>query len=383
MSAVPPMPVRVEVPVQPARSYEVVIEPGLLARLPNLVATVAPASRYAVLADGNVAAAYGEPLSEALRGFGLDAQLLILPPGEAHKDRTTWAAVTDELLGGGFGRDSCILAVGGGVAGDLAGFIAATFMRGIKFIQVPTSLLAMVDASIGGKTGVDTPAGKNLVGAFHQPQLVAVDPEVLATLPELELRAGLAETVKHGAIADADYLQWIGNAAPALFRREPQALGHLVRRSVEIKAAFVSADVHEAGARESLNFGHTIGHAIEALSGYALPHGYAVAIGMVTEAAIGEAAGVTETSTAERLRDVLGRMGLPTTLPPDSRPGAILERCRLDKKARVGRIRYTLIARPGQVARGRGGEFALAIDDRTVLGVLERDSLARVVGDLP
>lgn len=364
--------IRLEIPATPASGYDIVVEPELRHRLAGRILEAAPAARYAVLADEAVAGLYGEPLRASLEGAGARADLIGVPSGERHKTRETWAAATDEMLARGFGRDSCVIAVGGGVLGDLAGFVAATYMRGVPFVQVPTTLLAMVDASIGGKTGVDTPAGKNLVGAFHQPRLVAIDPEVLSTLPDEELRAGLAETVKHGAIADAAYLRWIAASAEAIFAREPDALTHLIRESVRIKAGVVAADERESGARETLNFGHTIGHAIEALSDYALRHGYAVAIGMVVEAAVGEAIGVTAPGTPDELREALARLALPVAPPPEMSPEAVLEQCRADKKARSARVRYTLLANVGRVARGPRGEWAMPVEDAVVRDVLAR-----------
>ncbi|HWV56395.1 MAG TPA: 3-dehydroquinate synthase [Longimicrobiales bacterium] len=363
--------IRLDLPAKPASGYDIIVEPGLRKTLAAHLAKVAPATRYALLVDSAIADAHGEPIAAGLRAAGLAVAVLSVPSGEQNKNRATWAAMTDAMLERGYGRDSCVLAVGGGVVGDLAGFVAATYMRGVPVVQVPTTLLAMVDASIGGKTGVDTPAGKNLVGAFHQPRLVAVDPEVLETLPDEELRAGLAETVKHGAIADGEHMHWIGESADAIFGRDPKTLAELIRRSVEIKASFVSADVHEAGAREALNFGHTIGHSIESLSDYTLRHGYAVSMGMVLEAAVGEAIGVTEAGTTDTIARVLDRLGLPVSPPPGTVASAVIERCRADKKARSARIRYTLIERVGRVARGPAGEWAIAVDDESVRRVLE------------
>jgi 3-dehydroquinate synthase len=243
-------------------------------------------------------------------------------------------------------------------------------MRGIPWIQVPTTLLAMIDASIGGKTGVDVPAGKNLVGAFAQPRLVVVDPDLLRTLPVDELRNGLAEAVKHGAIADAAYHDWIATNAAAVARGDAEGMPFLVQRSIEIKAAVVSADPHERGARASLNFGHTIAHAIERLTNFGVPHGQAVAMGMVAEARIGETEGVTEAGTALRLAHSLGGLGLPDRPPSVLDPAALMAATLSDKKARAARVRWALIARIGEIARGPAGEWTLDVPHETVLEAL-------------
>jgi 3-dehydroquinate synthase len=354
--------------------YDVLIGAGRLAALPALVREHAPAHRYAVVADETVARLYGDGVLASLAGAGLRADLLAFPPGEANKTRESWAHLSDRLLGAGFGRDSALLALGGGVTGDLAGFVAATYMRGLPLVQVPTTLLAMIDSSVGGKTGVDTPAGKNLVGAFLQPRLVVADPEVLRTLPPAELRAGLAEAVKHGAIADAGYFAAIADALPALLALEPGALARLVVRSVEIKAAVVARDEREAGPRKMLNFGHTLGHALEAVSGYRLLHGEAVAIGMVLEAALGERLGVTERGTEARLRGLLRAAGLPTAVPADCPPGVVLEATRLDKKARGGRVEYALVERIGHASPGPDGRWSWAVEEAEVRRVLSGES---------
>ena len=253
--------------------------------------------------------------------------------------------------------------------GDLGGFVAATYMRGLPLVQVPTTLLAMIDSSVGGKTGVDTPAGKNLLGCFHQPQVVLADADLLQTLPDAHIRAGLAEAVKHGAIADPEYLDWIESAAGELLAGDPEALTRLIGRSVEIKAEVVNRDELEAGPRKMLNFGHTVGHAVEALSGYALLHGEAVAIGMVEEARIGERIGVTAAGTAARLRRVLSRLGLPTSLPLEMGVDEVVAWTRADKKAREGRVEYALIESIGAPAV-RDGRHGSPVADETVLEVL-------------
>ena len=356
----------------PPDGCHVLIDAGLLAELPAVVHEFAPASHYGIVTDSHVSQTYAEPLAATLRAEGMRADVVAFPAGEANKTRETWAQVTDTLLKHRLGRDGCIIALGGGVACDMGGFVAATYMRGLPCVQVPTSLLAMIDASIGGKTAVDVPAGKNLVGAFLQPRLVAIDPLSLQSLPERELRAGLAEAVKHGAIADPEYLAWIAASARLLLTRDPAALARLIRRSVEIKARVVQADPLEHGIRAILNFGHTIGHAIEQLSAFAVPHGYAVAIGMVAEAEIGQAAGVTAPGTAEQLRATLQALGLPTTAPAGLIADDILAAAATDKKARQNRLRYALITRLGVPATDRESRHTHEIDSATALAGLAR-----------
>jgi 3-dehydroquinate synthase len=361
---------RISPPPRPEPGYDVIVEPGALARLPALLAGAAPAHRYAVVSDANVAPLWAEPVLRGLRDGGLSAELAVVPAGEGAKTRETWGELLDALLALGLGRDAALVAVGGGVVGDLAGFAAATFLRGVPVVQVPTSLLAMVDASVGGKTGIDAPAGKNLVGAFHQPRLVLADPTTLTTLPARELRSGLAEVVKHGAIADAAYLDDVAGQGDALLHCERDVLARVVARSVEIKASFVAADPFEQGARAALNAGHTVGHAIEALSGYGLTHGEAVAIGLVVESGAGERAGVTAPGTAARLEAALARLGLPTRVPAGMDAPAILAAARSDKKTRAARLRYALLAWPGSLARPDDGGWTFALPDDLLAATL-------------
>ncbi len=330
--------------------YTVLVEAGARRRLPGLLAAHAPAHRYALVSDSNVAPLYGEEALAACRSAGARADLFVFPAGEGSKTREAWGDLTDRLLEGGFGRDTAVVAIGGGVTGDLAGFVAATYLRGVPFVQVPTSLVAMVDASVGGKTGVDHPAGKNLVGAFHPPKLVVADPETVATLPERERAEGLAEAVKHGAIADHGYFLRLEQDAEALLAGDAEAVHAAVLRSVELKAAIVSADEREAGLRQALNFGHTLGHAMEAASGYGMGHGSAVAAGMVLEARVGERMGITTEGTAARIAAVLGAFALGN-IPPTARVSALLGYLSADKKARQGEARFVLLARVGEIAR--------------------------------
>ncbi len=352
-----------------ALPYPVHVAAGALEELPAAVRAAGASHRVAVVTDSEVAPRYGAQVMSLL-GLGSDT-LFTIAAGEEHKTRETWARLTDDLLARGFGRDTTIVALGGGVVGDLAGFVAATFMRGVPVVQVPTTLLAMVDASVGGKTGVDTDAGKNLVGAFHQPAAVVIDPRVLRTLPAQHLRAGFAEIVKHGVIADADYFEESKRVVRALSLASPgdvDALTALIRRSVEIKAAIVARDEREAGLRKVLNFGHTIAHAVEAVTQFRTLHGQAVAIGMVAEARIAERLGIGASGTAAAIESVCEAAGL-STQPPDVTVDALLGYTRVDKKARRGRVEYALPERIGAMAGADDG-WTIAVDDDTVRAVL-------------
>jgi len=335
-------------------SYDIVIGRGVLADLPTRVRAACPAARYAVITDSHVAALYGEKVVAALRDQGLPTERFEFPAGEWNKTRETWASLSDRMLARQFGRDTAVIALGGGVVGDVAGFVAASYLRGVPYVQVPTTLMAMIDSSIGGKTGVDVPAGKNLLGAFHQPRLVLADLEVLASLSPQQFAAGVAEAVKHGVIADGAYFATLERDAGAITARDAGALERLVARSVEIKAAVVAADEREAGCRAMLNFGHTIGHAIEATAKFAALHGEAVAIGMAFEARIAEVLDIAERGTAERIRRVLERYGLPLELPETATADALIAAMHLDKKSREGSVRFALPQAIGRMHAGGG-----------------------------
>jgi 3-dehydroquinate synthase len=351
-----------------AGTYRVVIGAGLRHEFAPLIANAAPAHHFAVVSDDQVAPHYAAELVDALAAQGRSS-LHLMPAGEAHKTRDSWARITDDLLAAGCGRDTTIVALGGGVVGDLAGFVAATFMRGVPVVQCPTSLLAMIDASVGGKTGVDTAAGKNLVGAFHPPAAVLADVEILATLPPAHRRAGLAEAIKHGVVADAEHFAWLHGALRTLLAADPATTLEAVTRSVEIKAGIVRADEREEGVRKTLNFGHTLGHAIEQASGYALLHGEAVAIGMVLEARLAERIGVAERGIAARIERVLAEAELPVALPSSLDAAEVLAATRSDKKARRGAVAYSLPARIGAMAGAERG-WAIPVDDAAVREVL-------------
>ncbi|MEO7774792.1 MAG: 3-dehydroquinate synthase [Steroidobacteraceae bacterium] len=299
-----------------------------------------------LVSNTTVGPLYAPAIQRALSGQRvIDVRL---PDGEQHKTLDNTARVLDVLVTNRFNRDCVIVALGGGVVGDLAGFAAATYQRGVAFVQIPTTLLAQVDSSVGGKTGVNHPGGKNLIGAFHQPRAVLSDTATLVTLPERELRAGLAEVIKYGLIFDAGFLAWLEQNIEALLRRDPDALAHAIHRSCELKAEVVLRDEREQGDRALLNLGHTFGHAIESATGYTeWLHGEAVAAGMLVAADMSCSIGMLSSQDVDRVRTLLERAGLPAQAP---RIGAqkALDYMRIDKKARAGRIRLVLLERLGK-----------------------------------
>ena len=336
------MTIRVPLVEQRDASYDILIAPGLLQQLDKILPRYCPAAAYALITDSHVGKLYGEDLVTRLSGIGYRAELFTFPAGEWNKTRDTWASLSDRMLAARLGRDCAVIALGGGVVNDVGGFVAATYLRGVPLVQVPTTLLAMIDSSIGGKTGVDVPAGKNLLGAFHQPRVVVADAELLGSLSSVQLAAGLAEAVKHGAIADAEYFAFLETEYAAIFAKHAPALERVVRRSVEIKAEVVAQDERENGKRAILNFGHTVGHAIEATSKYEVLHGEAVAIGMVYEGRIAETLGIAAAGTAGRIKAVLERLHLPVERPDASRVDELIAAMRNDKKVRAGEIRFAL-----------------------------------------
>jgi 3-dehydroquinate synthase len=330
------------------RSYQVFIGEGLIADavvwrgLPR-------AQKVLIVSNVTVGPLYGRELVQCLRALmpQSDVELLDLPDGESYKTWETLNLIFDHLLAGEFDRKCLLVALGGGVVGDMTGFAAACYMRGVPFAQVPTTLLAQVDSSVGGKTAINHPLGKNMIGAFYQPQRVICDLATLRTLPAREISAGLAEVIKYGPIADPAFLDWLEAHMEELVALEPSALAHAVRRSCEIKAHVVGADERESGLRAILNFGHTFGHAIEAGMGFGVwLHGEAVAAGMVMAADLSERLGLIAPGLRDRLVRLIARAGLPTqgpTLPIDE----FMQHMRVDKKAEGGDIRFVLIERLG------------------------------------
>ncbi len=333
------------------RSYDIAIGTGLIGRAATF-AGLPRASQALIVSNATVAPLYAERVRAALAAHYPQVHLLALPDGEAFKTWETLQLIFDALLTHGCDRKTVLFALGGGVVGDMTGFAAASFMRGVPFVQIPTTLLAQVDSSVGGKTGINHPLGKNMVGAFYQPHRVVCDLETLQTLPPRELSAGLAEIIKYGPIADTAFLDWIEAQLSNLLAREPQALAQAVRRSCEIKVWVVAQDEREAGLRAILNFGHTFGHAIEAGMGYgAWLHGEAVGCGMVMAARLSAALGMVEAAFADRLVRLIAAAGLPVRGPlldAGDNAGRYLELMRLDKKAQAGAITFVLIDGPGR-----------------------------------
>ncbi len=353
------------------RPYEVVVGRGLLGELGERLAPLAQ-GRTVVITDETVAALHGRAALASLKAAGIHGRLLTVPAGEGSKSFAELERVIDRMLAFQLDRRDVVVALGGGVVGDLAGLAAALFMRGVDFVQVPTTLLAQVDSSVGGKTAIDTPRGKNLVGAFHQPRLVLADIEVLKTLPERQVRSGWAEVLKHGLICDAGFFDWLAGEGAAGASGDPAALERAVVRSVEIKSAIVGEDEKEAGRRALLNLGHTFGHAIEAELGFdetKLTHGEAVALGCALAFRFSASQGLCAAGDAERVEAVIAAAGLPTRLGLAGRfrSAALLKRMAGDKKAEGGRL--TLI-----LARGIGEAFvARDVDAAAVKAFLEQE----------
>ena len=350
------------------RSYPIQIGMGLLSHAASF-AGLPTATAALIVSNSTVAPLYAQALQGALRHHYAQVYLLVLPDGEAHKDWQTLNLIFDALLQNGCDRKTVLFALGGGVVGDMTGFAAASYMRGVPFVQVPTTLLAQVDSSVGGKTGINHPLGKNMVGAFYQPQRVLCDLGTLQTLPAREISAGLAEVIKYGPIADIAFLDWIEAHITELVARDVHALAHAVRRSCEIKAQVVSQDEREGGLRAILNFGHTFGHAIEAGLGYGdWLHGEAVGCGMVMAAQLSQAMGLVDQAFVQRLIRLIAAADLPVRGPvlnAADNAGRYLALMRVDKKAEAGAIRFVLVDGPGR-ACVRGAEDALvrAVIDR-------------------
>jgi 3-dehydroquinate synthase len=349
------------------RSYQIRIGRKILAGLGADCKELKLGTRCAVISDTNVARHYARAAEKSLTQSGFESFLITLPAGETAKSMKTVVAAYDRLAAHRLERRSFIVALGGGVVGDVAGFLAATYLRGIAFVQVPTTLLAQVDSSVGGKVGVNLKAGKNLVGSFYQPRLVLCDLDVMKTLPAREFRAGLAEVIKYGIIYDAGLFRKLEQKLPALLRREPKALAAVVARCCEIKAEVVGEDETEGGLRAILNFGHTIGHALEAISGYGhYLHGEAISIGQVAAAAISACITGLPPKDVERIRNLFQRAGLPVAAELDpARRRQLFAAMQLDKKASGGDVKFVLAEKIGKVVWGQSvgvAEIHAALD---------------------
>ena len=333
------------------RSYLILVGSGLLNQ-PRTYHNLPAANAALIVSNTVVAPLYADRLRGALLQHYNEVRVLILPDGEAHKDWPTLQLIFDALLQNECDRKTVLFALGGGVVGDMTGFAAACYMRGVPFVQVPTTLLAQVDSSVGGKTAINHPLGKNMIGAFYQPQLVVCDLDVFKTLPQRELSAGLAEVIKYGPIADMAFMAWIEGHLDALLARDSDALAHVIQRSCEIKAEVVAQDEREQGLRAILNFGHTFGHAIESGLGYGQwLHGEGVGCGMVMAAHLSERLNLVDAVFVKRLTTLIARAGLPTRGPllcQQDNAGRYLELMRIDKKSEAGQIRFVLIDGPGK-----------------------------------
>ena len=335
------------------RSYPIVIGSALLGGYSSYQ-NLLKGNTALVVSNNLVGPLYAPQLMRALQPQFSRVLLVTLPDGEAHKDWPTLQLIFDALLENGCDRKTVLFALGGGVVGDMTGFAAASYMRGVPFVQVPTTLLAQVDSSVGGKTAINHPLGKNMIGAFYQPQLVVCDLDLLKTLPAREMSAGLAEVIKYGPVADMEFFDWIEHNIDALRAGETSVLAHAVKRSCEIKADVVGQDERESGLRAILNFGHTFGHAIESGLGYgAWLHGEGVGCGMVMAAQLSRQLGLVDSAFVDRLKTLIERAGLPVTAPVLSttdNAGRYLELMRVDKKAEAGEIRFIVIDGPGKAA---------------------------------
>ncbi len=345
------------------RSYPIHIGTGLLGR-PELVAPYIRGRQVMVVTNETVGPLYLDKVLPAFAGF--QTEHVILPDGERYKTVETWNSIFGALLTKRFDRQCTLVALGGGVVGDITGFAAATYQRGVDFIQIPTTLLSQVDSSVGGKTGVNHPLGKNMIGAFHQPRCVLADTETLNTLPDRELAAGLAEVIKYGLIDDLPFFEWLEHNIDRLIGRDPQALAYAIERSCADKAGVVAADEREGGRRALLNLGHTFGHAIETGMGYGRwLHGEAVATGMILAAELSQALDWLDADAVARIRDVIRRAGLPVRAPTELDSRRFLELMAVDKKVLGGRLRLVLMNGLGRsVITGEVGAepIAAAID---------------------
>jgi len=349
----------------PKGKYEIHIGPGMLAHLGGALRYAEiQEGRIAVVADTNVAPLYGEKAEDSLVGAGFDPFLCSIPAGEEHKTLAAVASLYEQFLAHGLDRSGTVLGLGGGVTGDIAGFAAATYMRGVGFVQVPTTLLAMIDASVGGKTGVDLPQGKNLVGAFHQPRVVIIDPQFLGTLPRREILSGLAETIKHGIIGDPDLFSSLEERFDIGAWQE-DGEREWIARALRVKVAIVEDDPYERDRRALLNLGHTVGHALERLSTYSLRHGEAISVGMVAAARIAVELGQAKSSLADRIEAILASWGLPIRCPPFS-VDEIWKVLNYDKKRRQGGLRWVLPTAIGAV------KITTAVPARVVKEILRQ-----------
>lgn len=325
--------------------YDIEIEAGSLERQASYLSTLA--SRFAIITDDKVAALYGEQLSRTLISAGLENHLFSFPGGEQNKTRATKELVENQLFNCGLGRDTCVIALGGGVVTDIAGYIAATYCRGIPLVMIPTSLLGMVDASLGGKTGVNVPHGKNMLGCIYQPKKVVIDPLTLKSLPKKELSNGVVEMIKHGLIDDLNFFEFLERHSSSILTLDLSIIEDAIFESCRIKKKIIEQDEKESSKRRLLNFGHTIGHALEKTTNYALSHGEAVATGILVESYISTQLGKLPQSSFARIQTILIKFGLPQKLPDQFNMQAIFKAMAMDKKSIEGKPRFVIIENIG------------------------------------
>lgn len=351
-------------------SYNIYIENNAFSKIAGDLKKKPIGNRYAVITDSNVKSIFGKQLMKHLKRKGLDACMIDFPPGERNKRLKTIESIQEQMLAKGIDRGSAVIAFGGGVAGDVAGFAAASYMRGIPFIQLPTSLLAMVDSSVGGKVGVNLPSGKNSSGAFRQPEAVYIHLNALKSLPEREMRNGMAEVVKHAVMADKKLFSFLEKNVGKIMGRDMKILGKVIKRNCEIKGRIVEKDELEKNLRKTVNYGHTIGHALEVLTNYRkYSHGEAIAIGMNAAALISEKMDLMNSGDVERQRLLLERIGLPTKIPKNISNTRILVELKKDKKAINGVEKFVLPKKIGKMHSIKGN-YALDVPKRIILGAL-------------
>jgi len=351
------------------KSYNILIGNKLFNTLAQELKNSELAYRYAVISDSNVSKLYFNELQEAFEKEGLDSLLITIPAGEKSKSRVNKDLIEDTMLQNKMARDSAIIALGGGVVGDIAACVASTYNRGIPYIQYPTSLVACVDSSIGGKTAIDTKHGKNLIGTFYQPEKVYIDLNTLTTLKKKEITEGLAEVIKYGIIYDSEFFDYISDNISKIFKYDLDVLNKIVKRSCEIKGFVVENDEKESNLRKILNFGHTVGHAVELLSNYSISHGNAISIGMIIEAEIAVKSSILKRESAEMIYEIFKSAGLPTELKSSVDRSRIFETMKLDKKARKGNIEFTLPKHIGEMYKD-GDNYGIKIDENLIKEVI-------------
>lgn len=361
--------IRVNLKKTQDNSYDIVIDEGLLESIPERISNAGLGHKFAIITDSNVEPLYAKDLSKALSDKGLYNKIITIQAGEQSKNRDVKAWIEDQMLKDKFARDSAVIALGGGVVGDIAGYVAASYTRGLPYVQIPTTLVACVDSSIGGKTAVDTEYGKNLIGAFYQPWAVLIDVNTLLTLTEKEIREGLAEVIKYGVIKDPELFSFLEEKMETVFSYDKDSLTYIIRTGCVIKGYVVENDEKESNLRKILNFGHTIGHAVENLSNYEISHGEAISIGMVAEGKLAVEMGIWNEGELTKMIELIEQAGLPTQIPQNMSAEQIIDAMKLDKKARGGNIEMVLPDKIGNMAIQNEG-YGIKIDDEVIRSVI-------------